>query len=625
MAESSSSNSSRFDASDRKLKRELTFQQLFFISFGSIIGSGWLFAALIASSIAGPAAILSWAIGAVLIIFIALNYAETACMIPRSGSVVRYPHLTHGGYLGFIMGWAFLLATVTVTAIEALAVAQYASSYVGFVELTTTADGVTVLTGAGFVLALVLMVFFFLVNIFGVRFFGVFNQWATWWKLIIPILTFILLFFVFNSSNFTAYGGLAPLGTGNVFNAIASSGIVFAFFGFRQGLDFGGEARNPQRDIPAATIGSVVVAAVIYILLQIAFLGAIDWGAAGVDPGDWAGLSGSDWGEGPLYAALNASGLALLQYFGIVLLIDSAISPAGTGWIYMGASTRVFYGMAMHDDLPRPLTWISERSRIPWVALIASLVIGSFFLIPYSGWALLVGFITAATVFTFVMGAVQLQVMRRTAPDLERPFWLKGAAIISPLGFLAGSMIFYWEGFEGLRGVVAAVLIGLPLYTFLQGPSRNRISRGTGLLIGIPYFALWFITQYFGPLGQDSFPFLLYWVISAAEVLGFTGLVWLVTNQDGKREVNAAWWVLCMVLALYLLSYYGSYGTLDSPLLPYPWDNLVAAAIGLVAYFWGVASGYETEEMREINEAGTGILATEEEEMAEIGVAEATE
>lgn len=618
-----------FEVADRKLRRELGLQRLFFISLGSIIGSGWLFASLNAASITGPAAILSWIVGAILVTFIALNYAETACMIPRSGSVVRYPHLTHGGYLGFVMGWAFLLATVTVTAVEAQAAMQYIAGYpgVGLNLTTTTTTGgeeVTILTGPGLIGAVIFMIFFFVVNIFGVKFFGEFNRWISWWKLFIPVITGILLFFAFRGSNFTAYGGLAPEGIGPVFNAVAASGIVFAFFGFRQGLDFGGEARNPQRDIPLATIGSVVVAAAIYILLQVGLIGALEWSDAGVNAGDWGALAASDWADAPLYDALNAAGIALLAYFAFVLLADAIISPSGTGWIYMGASGRVFYGMAMHRDLPRPLTWISERFRVPWVALIAALVIGALFLIPYSGWALLVKFITAATVFTFVMGALQLQVMRRTAPDLPRPFWLRGAAILSPLGFLSGTMIFYWEGFSGLRGVVATVLFGLSLYVLFQGPARGRISRSAGLLIGIPYAVIWIITQYFGPLGADALPFLLYWAFSAVEVVAFSALVWWFANGEGKREVNAAWWVQFLVLALYLLSYYGEYNaTRENPLFPFPWGNLIAVVIGLLAYYWGVASGYQTEEMKSINDSGTGLVPTEEEESSLGGLREA--
>lgn len=81
-------------------------------------------------------------------------------MIPRSGAVVRYPHLTHGGFLGFIMSWAFLLATITVPAIEAEAVVTYASGnpYFDISGLTTTSQGVTILTGLGILVAVVLMV-----------------------------------------------------------------------------------------------------------------------------------------------------------------------------------------------------------------------------------------------------------------------------------------------------------------------------------------------------------------------------------------------------------------------------------------------------------------------------------
>ena len=620
--------SSEFQESDSRLKRDLSFQQLFFISFGSIIGSGWLFATLRAGSVTGPSAILSWIIGAVLVIFIALNYAEVSCMIPRSGAVVRYPHMTHGGFVGFIMSWAFMLATVTVTAIEAEAVVTYASGYVKnwtSIDLTATekvsGQLVTLLTGPGIILSVILMVFFFLVNVFGVKFFGTFNQYITWWKLAVPVATFLILFLAFDGSNFTSYGGFAPRGVSNIFNAVAISGIVFSYFGFRQGLDFGGESQNPQRDIPAATISSVLVAAVIYILLQIGFLGAINWGDAGLNPGDWAGLAGSNWGDQPLFAAITAAGLgALGLIFGSLLLVDAAVSPAGTGWIYMGASTRVLYGMAMHDDLPRPLTRVSNEYRIPWVALVSALVLGCFFFLPLPSWYLLVQFITSATVFTFIMGALQLQVLRRTAPDLERPFWLRGASILSPLGFLSGSMIFYWSGFSSLKGVIPAVLTGLAVYTFFQAPARNRMSRGMGLAIGIPFLVIWLVTQYFGPVGQDSLPFLVYFFLSLAEVLVFIGVVYVVSTDEGKREVNAAWWVIFMTFALFLLSYYGSYNSDvfgNNPPIAFPWDNLIAAVIGIISYYWGVASGFETQDIKDIKATGSGLVpeADEEEEL----------
>ncbi len=614
-----SPRSSEFEVSDRKLRRELSLQQLFFISFGAIIGSGWLFAVLKANAVAGPAVVFAWVIAGILIIFVALNYAETSCMLPRSGAVVRYPHLSHGGFLGFMVSWSFLVATVTVPAIEAEAVIEYASSYLpGLTKVASVYDviagapqKVNVLTGTGIILAVALMVFFFLINLFGVRFFGRFNQVITWWKFIIPVITFILLFFLFKGSNFTSYGGFAPLGWSNVFLAIATSGIVFAYLGFRQGLDFGGEAKNPQRDIPLATVLSVAAAGTIYILLQIGFTGAIDWAKVGIHPGNWLGLAGSNWANAPLREALGTSGIGALAAFSYVLLFDSFVSPSGTGWIYIGAATRVFYGMGMHGDLPRPFTWVSERFRIPWVALIAALVVGCLFFAPLPSWYLLVNFISSATALTFIMGGLQVTVMRRTARNLPRPFVLPAAWLFAPLGFLAATMIMYWSGFGTLTRVIAAVFIGLCLYTWFHARNEGWMRQGPALALGLAFLVVFFVTQYFGPINKNTLPFVLFWALISAEIVAYALAAYFLSNAEGRRAVNAGWWFLFLTLGLYLLSYFGAYSVFKHAPIPFPWDNLIAIAIGLVAYYWGVASGYQTEEMRRIDESGTGIVPEE--------------
>ncbi|MDA8284840.1 MAG: amino acid permease, partial [Actinomycetota bacterium] len=110
------SSASDFEASDRRLRRDLSRSQLLLLSLGAIIGSGWLFSAITADELAGPASIISWIVGGILVLLIAIAYAEVATMLPRSGAVVRYPHLTHGGYTGFILGWAYIIASASVPA-----------------------------------------------------------------------------------------------------------------------------------------------------------------------------------------------------------------------------------------------------------------------------------------------------------------------------------------------------------------------------------------------------------------------------------------------------------------------------------------------------------------------------
>ncbi len=104
--------------SDRKLRKALSFQDLFFLSLGGMIGSGWLVAIGYGASIAGPAIILSWIIGGVIILFIALTFAEISSAIPKSGAIVRYPQLALGGYTGYIVSWAYFLGAASMPPVE---------------------------------------------------------------------------------------------------------------------------------------------------------------------------------------------------------------------------------------------------------------------------------------------------------------------------------------------------------------------------------------------------------------------------------------------------------------------------------------------------------------------------
>lgn len=610
----SDTRTAEFESSDSHLKRTMPLQQLLFLSMGGIIGSGWLFAVLGADSTAGPAAVLSWIIGGIFVLLIALTYAEIAGMLPRSGAIVRYPGLTHGAYTGFILGWAYTLAGISVAAIEAEAVVTYLSTKLSGADFTTTSAGVKVLTWPnGIVFAVLLMVLFWVVNFVGIRFFSEFNRWITWWKLIIPTLTFVLLFFSFNGSNFTTYGGFAPLGASPIFQALATSGIVFAYLGFRQALEYGGEARNPQRDVPIATILSVVIAMGLYVLLQIAFTGAINFGSAGVTAGDWAALKGGAWASSPLYSALNATGIALLGAFASLLLIDAAISPSGTGWIYMGTGTRSVYGMSMHRYFPGVFQRMN-RFSIPWPSLLAALVVGCLFFAPLPSWYSLVGFITSATVLTYIMGGLGLPVLRRTAPTLPRPFRLPISEIIAPLGFLAAVMVVYWSGFQTLVNVYAGVFVGLAVFVWYYAPNQGWIRRDAGVVLGIVFLIVWVAVNKLGGWvlttgssdapGSISFP--AYYVLFAGTVIVFSVVLWFMSNETGRMHIERSAWLIALLLVTFLVSYYGEYGPLSKPSLAFPVSDLVEVVVGLAAYYWGVASGFVTEELSEI----AGVPAT---------------
>src|SRR5919197_6351251 len=113
----------------RGLRREIGFIGLLWASTGSIIGSGWLFGAQAALAAAGPAAIISWVIGALAIMLLALVPAELGGMYPVAGGTARFPHYAFGGAVGASFGWFSWLQAATVAPIEVMAVIQYGPHY----------------------------------------------------------------------------------------------------------------------------------------------------------------------------------------------------------------------------------------------------------------------------------------------------------------------------------------------------------------------------------------------------------------------------------------------------------------------------------------------------------------
>src|SRR3954447_1479038 len=171
------------------LRREIGFIGLLWASGGSIIGSGWLFGAQSALSTAGPAAVISWCIGAVAILLLALVHAELGAMYPVAGGTARFPHYAFGGAVGASFGWFSWLQAATVGPIEGMAGppdGQHYSCASGWMKLS---HGQHVLTATGVVAAVVLMALFTAINFLSVRKLTRTNSAATWWKVAIPVVT----------------------------------------------------------------------------------------------------------------------------------------------------------------------------------------------------------------------------------------------------------------------------------------------------------------------------------------------------------------------------------------------------------------------------------------------------
>jgi amino acid transporter len=454
---------------NQQLKRHVGVVGLLFASVGSIIGSGWLFGALDASVEAGPAAIFSWAIGGVLILLIALTYAEIGTMFPLSGGVVRFPHMAFGHLASFTSGWITYVAVATTAPIEVEAALQYGTKYADFTAAHEVGgETVYTLTTLGYISAVVLMAVFVVVNYFGVRWFARINNVLVGWKLFIILLVIAaFLLSAFHGENFTSHG-FAPSGVHGVFTAIATSGVVFSYLGFRQGIELAGETDNPKRNVPIAVIGSVVITGLIYVALQLAFIAALDPGTLDKS-GSWAKLSfANDFG--PLAALATALGLGWLA---VLLYVDAIVSPGDTGLIYTTITARISFAMARNGNAPRVLARTTDKG-VPLVGLGLAFVLGLIAFLPFPSWQQLVGFITSATVLSFASGPLVLVALRKQVPDQERPFKLPGGHVIPLLAFWGSNLIVYWSGWTTVWKLMIAVLIGFVLLAAFVGSGQMK-------------------------------------------------------------------------------------------------------------------------------------------------------
>jgi amino acid transporter len=510
-------------------------------SESSIIGAGWLFAPLFAAEVVGGAAVLAWIIAAVMIIILALCHAELGAIYPVSGGTARFPHFAFGSMAGIGFGFFSYMQAVTIAPIECFAFMQYASYYWPGLYDATAGN----VTRAGFVVMIVLMAAFVAVNFLAMRIFARVNNVITWWKVAVPVLAIIVLLGQFHGRNFTAGGaGFMPGGIKALFGTLPAAGIIFAYLGFEQANQLAGEIKNPQRNVPQAIIISVLVAAGIYCLVQVAFIGAMP--ASQIGKG-FASITNTDILSGPVAGLAGILGLS--GWLAFILRIDGFISPSGTGLIYTTGTSRVSYGLARNRYFPQIFSEVSSK-RIPWVGLIAGYVIGLFFLLPFPSWHSLVGLITGASVLMYAGAPLSLGAFRRQVPDAPRPYRMQAAGVLAPFAFIIADLLIYWSGFEvvwklGIVLIIGYVIIGAFM---VFDPQRSPLDWKSAVWLPVWLIGMGIISwqgQYSGAASADKHP------------------------QPPTNTFNIPFW----------------------------WDILIVAAFSLLIYYWAMRAKLPREEM----------------------------
>jgi amino acid transporter len=511
---------------DIGLRREIGVVGAMWSSETSLIGSGWLFGSLYAAQAAGTAALVGWAIGGIVVILLALIHSELGAMYPVAGGTARFPHFAFGSVAGISFGFFSWVQAITVAPIECFAVMQYANYWWHGLYDASTSN----VTGLGFVITIVLLAVFTVINFLAIKMFSRVNSAVTWWKVAVPVLAIIVLFTQFHPGNFGAGGGFMPYGVKALLGAIPSAGIVFAFLGFEQADQLAGEIKNPQRNLPVAIIGAILIATAIYILLQVVFIGAMP--ASQLTHG-FAKISNPNILEGPL---AGLAGLAGLGWLAVILRIDAVISPGGTGLIYLTSTSRVGYGLARNRYYPQFFGKV-DRNGVPWISLILAFLLGLVFLLPFPSWHSLVGLVTSASVLMYAGAPLSLGAFRGQVPDASRPYRLPGAAVLAPIGFIVANLIIYWSGFTTIWKLGVVLVIGYVLIGIFMAFDQNRPKLQWKSAQWLPVYLIGMgIISWLGQYGgRGTIPF--YWDIAVVAVFSLVIYYWAQATKLSREDM----------------------------------------------------------------------------------------
>src|SRR5450755_1065191 len=513
-------------SNESAIRRDVGAIALMFTGLGSIIGSGWLFGAWRAAQLAGPGAIYAWIIGAVVILFVAFTYAELGAMFPESGGAVRYGHYSHGTLVGFVAGWAAWIAIVSVIPVEAEASVQYMSSWPwawAQALYVHAANGQGELTVAGLSISAVLVVIYFLVNFWSVKVFANTNSAITFFKLIVPAATAIALICTgFHWENFQVgiHGGRHVGNLAAILTAVATSGIVFSYNGFQSPVNLAGEARHPGRSVPFAIFGSIALSTVVYLMLQVAFLGSV--APEHLSEG-WAALEYSS-PFAQLALALNLNWLAILLY------ADAFVSPSGTGVTYTATTAPIIYAVERNGTAPKVFGRVHPRFGIPRPAMWFNIVVSFIFLFFFRGWGKLAAVISVATIITYLVVPISVIVLRRTAPLLHRPLCVPGLPLLAPLAFVLATLMLFWARWPHTGQIMLLLILPMPVYLYYQ-------AKGNWRDFGRQLKASWWLFAY---------------------LVAITILSWAGSKEfEGKDYIGYGWDQLCVAVTALVFYFWG--------------------------------------------------------------------
>jgi APA family basic amino acid/polyamine antiporter len=438
------------------LKKAVSATQLTAMGVGAIIGTGIFVVIGEGAAIAGPAVILSFVLAAVACAFSALSYAELASSIPVAGSAYTYTYATLGEIVAWIIGWDLILEYGV--SVAAIAVGwggnlnAFLDSAFGFalpdaIAKSPEDGGVFNLPAVFIVLAITLLL---------VR--GVTESARVNFVMVIVKLAVLAFFIVVSMVNFGT-GNFQPFAPDGVDGVTAAAAIIFfAYIGFDAVSTGSEEAKNPARDLPLAIIGSLIICTIFYVLTAV--------GAIGVATP--AQLAETD---APLAAALDEG--AGISWAASILALGAVVAITSVVLVIMYGQTRIFFAMCRDGLLPAKLATVNPRYGTParltiglgiLIAILAALV-------PLSE---IVKLVNIGTLFAFVLVNIGVIILRRTRPDMPRPYRVPWSPVLPGLGIIFAIYLMLDLPWDTWVRFVVWLALGVIIY-FAYGYRHSRV------------------------------------------------------------------------------------------------------------------------------------------------------
>ena len=458
---------------EHSLKRTLGPTQLVALGIGAIIGAGlFSLTGIAAANHAGPAVVLSFVLAAVGCAFAGLCYSEFSTMIPIAGSAYTYSYATMGEFLAWIIGWDLVLEYAVGASTVAVSWSGYVASLFKDFGIILPArliaspfQEIVLEDGSrGFGLinlpAVIVVTLVSLVLMIGIQESARANAVIVLLKVSVVILFILFGWAYINPANYTPFipenQGAGHFGWSGV---VRAAGVVFfAFIGFDAVSTAAQETKNPQRDMPIGIIGSLVVCTILYVLFARVLTGIVNYSEMN--------------NAAPVATAIDRTGLAWLATAIKVAIIAGYTSVI---LVMLLGQSRVFYSMSRDGLLPRLFSEIHPKWRTPYRSNLLFMVFVALFaaFAPIQ----IVGEMTSiGTLFAFVLVCAGIMVMRKTHPELPRPFRTPLVPIVPILGILFNLFLMFGLGWENWLRLIVWLLIGFVIY-FGYSRKHSRLNE----------------------------------------------------------------------------------------------------------------------------------------------------